>query len=207
VTRRGAERYRDSCRSALWRGVFAAEVDYLARELSGSREVLSVGCGPGDVEAGLAARGFSVTGLDASREALAFAPARLRRMAASAEAMPLRGASFDAVIFVASLQFVEGVDEALDEARRVLRPGGRMIALLLDPGSAFFRERAARPGSYVSRIRHPSTDRLETAIRRRFASRSERLLGVEGGRVFESAEPGVAALLAIVGTKREGACE
>ena len=58
------------------------------------------------------------------------------------EALPFRDASFDAVMFVAALHHVPRPRRALEEARRVLRPGGRLFAF--EPSS--FRSRdGARP--------------------------------------------------------------
>lgn len=65
-----AKRYIDSCRKNFWRRVFRLEADWLAERLEGCRDILSVGCGPAIVEGELAERGFSMTGLDVSREAL-----------------------------------------------------------------------------------------------------------------------------------------
>ena len=53
------------------------------------------------------------------------------------EALPFRDGSFDAVMFVAALHHVPQPLRALEEARRVLRPGGRLFAF--EPSSFRFR--------------------------------------------------------------------
>jgi SAM-dependent methyltransferase len=58
------------------------------------------------------------------------------------EALPFRDGSFDAVMFVAALHHVPQPLRALEEARRVLRPGGRLFAF--EP-SSFRSRRGARP--------------------------------------------------------------
>jgi len=79
-------------------------LEYTLRQLEGARDILSVGCGPAIIEAGLAERGFNVTGLDISEGALGQAPDSLRTVVGSADNMSFADSSFDAVIYIASLQ-------------------------------------------------------------------------------------------------------
>jgi hypothetical protein len=65
-----SKRYIESCRKEFWQKVFQLELEYLIEHLKGCSGVLSVGCGPAIIEGGLAERGFNVTGLDVSQEAL-----------------------------------------------------------------------------------------------------------------------------------------
>ena len=141
------ERYLKSCQTEFWQGVFRAELDYLTRHLEGSEDILSVGCGPAIIESGLSERGFRVTGLDVSRETLNCAPDRIRTVAARAEDMPFPESSFDAVIYIASLQFIEDFRKAIEKTERVLRPDGKLIVMLLNPGSTFFRDRVRNANS------------------------------------------------------------
>ena len=101
------DKYLQSCKTEFWKSVFKAELDYILRELNGTKDVLSVGCGPAIIEASLAEHGFNVTGLDISKEALDQAPDNIRTVAGPAENMDFAQFSFDAVIYVASLQFIE----------------------------------------------------------------------------------------------------
>ena len=50
-------------------------------------------------------------------------------LAAAAESLPYPDASFDAVIYTLTLCTVADLDRALAEARRVLRPDGRLVVL------------------------------------------------------------------------------
>ena len=52
----GMEKYLQSCKSDFWKEVFEAELEYILRQLRGVKDVLSVGCGPAIIEAGLAER-------------------------------------------------------------------------------------------------------------------------------------------------------
>ena len=194
--------YLRACQNPFWQQVFAAELDYLRQHLRPGDEILSVGCGPALIERGLAEYGFAVTGLDVSREAIACAPDTIRTVVAPAEKMPFADAAFDVVLFIVSLQFVENYRQALSEARRVLRPGGRMIALLLNPASVFFKRKYAETDSYVHRIRHLDLREMESAVAEGFDIQGEFFLGIDGNHIFSSREPETAALYVIQGIKK-----
>jgi ubiquinone/menaquinone biosynthesis C-methylase UbiE len=197
-----SERYLESCRNEFWHEVFQLELEYLIQHLQGCRDLLSVGCGPAIMEGGLAKRGFNVTGLDISQEALNCAPDRVRTVASRAEDMSFPGSSFDAVIYVASLQFVEDYRKALEKSAAVLRPNGKILVMLLNPQSTFFKDRSRDPGSYVSKIRHTDLKAMEDVITERFAVRTEYFLGVKDNKVFESTNAADAALYIILGKKQ-----
>ena len=107
-------------------------------------DALDAGCGTGFLSFELAARGHRVTGVD-------FAPAMIaeaRRKAteggrsvrfdeADAEQLPFSPASFDLVISRHVLWTLPHPEAAIDEWKRVLRPGGRLVVVdsQLDSGS------------------------------------------------------------------------
>lgn len=203
-TQNQATSYLQACQNPFWQQVFAAEVDYLRQHLRPGDEILSVGCGPALIERGLAEYGFAVTGLDVSPQMIAGAPDTLRTVVAPAEQLPFADAAFDVVLFIVSLQFVENYRQALSEAKRVLRPGGRMIAMLLNPASAFFKKKQIETDSYVRRIRHTDLHELETAIAEGFEVQGEFFLGIADHRVFPSREPETAALYVVQGISTLG---
>lgn len=195
-------KYIQSCKSEFWQEVFSAELDYVLRQLKDAADVLSVGCGPAVIEAGLVEHGLNVTGLDISREALNQAPDTIRTIAGSAENMDFPKQSFDAVIYVASLQFIQDYKKAVRETVRVLRKNGLILALLLNPGSQFFKDRDNNPDSYIRRIKHTRLDEIQNTIVEYFTVRTKYILGVQGRRIFETADPNWAALYVIKGNKK-----
>jgi ubiquinone/menaquinone biosynthesis C-methylase UbiE len=103
-------------------------------------------------------------------------------VAARGEALPLPAGTFDVVLLFTTLEFVEDVEKVLAEARRVLRPGGRLVVGILEalsPWAALYRrlgEEGVRPWKEA-----------------RFLSREDlrRLLGppeAEAGAVFLAPE-------------------
>ncbi len=98
------------------------------------RRILEVGCGEGALLGWLRRRGAEAIGLEVEAERLERAGAALGRaglVAGTGAALPLATASLDGVLHHNSLHHVPVPlqTEALVEARRVLRPGGRLLVL------------------------------------------------------------------------------
>jgi ubiquinone/menaquinone biosynthesis C-methylase UbiE len=100
--------------------------------LSGT-DVGDLGCGSGGLMQGLATTARSVVGVDREPEMLAAARARLRGLPnvslheGTLERLPLESATLDVAFLVLVLHLVPDPRVALEEAARVLRPGGRLI--------------------------------------------------------------------------------
>jgi SAM-dependent methyltransferase len=97
-----------------------------------SGTVLEVGVGTGLVATALRNRGHAVTGVDLSPAMLAHAAQRLgpgRLAVGDARRLPVRAGSVSTVVFVYALHVVGDIPAALAEAARVLRPGGRVVAV------------------------------------------------------------------------------
>lgn len=196
------EKYLQACNGDFWREVFRAELAYLIQQLQGKRDVLSVGCGPAIIEAGLSEHGFRVVGLDVSWIALDQEADKLRKVTAQAEYLPFPDSSFDAVTYVVSLQFIEDYRKALDSAIKVLKSNGALVVMLLNTESDFFKNKVHDPDSYVSRIRHLNNADIEAAVAERLNVSTEYFLGIKGGKVFESRDATEAALFIVRGVKR-----
>ena len=113
--------------------------------LRAGERVLDVGSGPGMLAAEMAAEvapDGRVVGVDPSESMLALARGRTDAaefVAGGALELPVPDASFDVVVSTQVLEYVEDVAGALAEARRVLRPGGRLLVLDTDWGSIVWR--------------------------------------------------------------------
>ncbi len=98
------------------------------RELPAVGDALDLGCGDGRLTREL--RAERVTGADVSEVALARARGRLPEAVfvhlAPDEPLPFADAGFDLVLCAETLEHVRDVQLLLSEARRVLRPGGRL---------------------------------------------------------------------------------
>ena len=123
----------------------------LAGDVAG-RRILDAGCGSGPLFAALRDRGAIVTGFDKSAGMLELARRRLGNdadllVADLGSPLPFPDGAFDDVIASLVLHYLEDWTAPLAELRRVLRPGGRLIASvdhplqghpLVRPGADYF---------------------------------------------------------------------
>src|SRR5262245_34194303 len=97
--------------------------------------LLDVATGPGYVAAAATRRGASVVAVDFSEAMLAEARRHHPEIdfrSGDAEALPFPESSFDAVVMSFGLLHLARPDQALAEAHRVLRPGGRLAFTVWD---------------------------------------------------------------------------
>lgn len=138
-------------------------------------DVLDVGCGPGlAAEAmGEAWPGVSLNGVDLDADALSRARTRLPVLRAAAERLPWPSARFSAAYTRFVLRHVGRPERVLAEMKRVVRPGGTVVAADADDGTL---------------VMHPLPDGFERVLRARHESFRRR--GADpfiGRRLFELA--------------------
>ncbi len=108
-------------------------------------EVLDIGCGTGQSRQIYADKSRRYVGLDLSAESIERARRKFPQstwVQGDARSLPLPDNSFDLVAFSSVLHHIDGLQQPLCEARRVLRPGGFVFAFdpnLLHPAMALFR--------------------------------------------------------------------
>src|SRR5213080_1235206 len=121
--------------------------------------VLDIGCGPGLMTETLVERGGEVWGVDFLESALAWARAeaekaswgdRAHYVVGDAQALPFSAATFDTVIAMGVLEYLSDAQRFVSEARRVLRPGGLLVAAVPSRIAPYhlvygFLERAVAP--------------------------------------------------------------
>jgi SAM-dependent methyltransferase len=128
-----AAEYYDATR-ALPVAAMEELLDILGRELAGRQPCLEIGIGTGRIALPLHGRGIAMAGAD-------IAAAMLRRLVANADGvppfpllqadatrLPIADQAFGSVLAVHVLHLIHAWRAAVDEAFRVLRPGGALIA-------------------------------------------------------------------------------
>ncbi|MDA8127412.1 MAG: class I SAM-dependent methyltransferase [Betaproteobacteria bacterium] len=184
------------------RGRWIGDTEYaLASRLLAARpgdSLLDVGCGTGWFTRRAAADGLVATGLDPDPAALDFARANsdpaLRWVEGDARDLPFADASFDHVLSVAALCFVDDERRAVAEAVRVAR---RRFAIgWLNRTSLLYREKGRNGGSGAYRGARWHTGREARALFRglpvrRLTVRSAVFLpsGTPSARLLEQGAP------------------
>lgn len=177
-----------------------------AAELAGSRRVLDVGCGDGQISRLAASTGAAVTGIDPTWNCVRVARERgggAEYVRAGASGLPFPDRSFDAVVACLVFEHIDDVDDAIAEVARVLEPGGRFCfflnhPILQAPGSVWVDDHLVDPpeqywrlGPYLDEAE--TTEEVELGVRIRFVhrplSRYVNALAANGLSIEHMAEP------------------
>ena len=126
------------------RGASPSILGPLREALEGApgRRLADIGGGTGNYARALRDEGWNPVVIDREPAMLARAAAKgLDTLAGDAQQLPLDDESIDAAMLVSMLHHVEDPSLALAEARRILRPGGRLAVMVLtreDLGELWF---------------------------------------------------------------------
>jgi len=130
--------------------------------------LLDAGCGTGIFTSLYSAAGSRITGLDLSLPMLNYCRGKLPGaglLQGNMLTLPFKNESFDTVISVTALEFIEDAVSAVDELFRVTRPGGRILVATLNslsPWAAERKAKAAADGGLFSRVYFRSPHDLES---------------------------------------------
>jgi len=161
---------------------FALEM--IEGKLQPGANVLDIGCGTGHLAAELMRRGFTAWGVDLSSAMVEYAREHYsadRFRVGDIEQIPFADNTFDAVMCLGVMEYLEKDELALREMWRVLKPGG--MAVITTPSSIcpfFYVDMAFRQARFVLRpvvrsLRYtwrgkpvPSNGELPKVIHRRY---------------------------------------
>ena len=191
------------CESEFGTAVMDREAAYVNQHVSADDRILDVGCGIGSLEERFP--NHRIIGLDRSEAMIKAARERVSApfVLGDATELPIANGSVDAVVFVSTLEFIPDIDAVLAEATRVLASDGTLITLVLNTRSEYVQANLQREGSYFQRMIHQDSEELTETILEYVDGGQEFFLGISDGELFESTDPTVAAISAIVGTPHE----
>jgi SAM-dependent methyltransferase len=139
-----------------------------ALKRAGPGAMLDVGCGRGDLAASFARAGWRGAGLDISPVAVAAARAAgVDAQVGTIETAPWPDGSFDVIVMNHSLEHMPDPVDAMQRARRLLRPGGTLIVAVPNWGSWQRRVFGTywTPLDVPRHLTHFSSDALHRAAR------------------------------------------
>ena len=110
--------------------------------------ILDIGCGTGHWSVFLSEKGFGVTGIDISDAMLDLAKNKypgMNFLKGNSQNLPFNNNSFDAVLSVTMLEFVDNIEKAVDEMYRVLKNSGYIIVGCLNKNSVIGKNKSNDP--------------------------------------------------------------
>jgi len=118
-------------------------------------KILDAGCGPGVMAGKLMERGYAVWGIDFAEPMIR----KARELCGSdqfgvgdVEHIPFPDNTFDVVVSLGVIEYLESDEQALREIRRVLKPGGRAVIAISNGRSPLLRlDRVLRRGGALLR--------------------------------------------------------
>jgi len=151
--------------SDLW-NEHLARYEFASRLVEG-RRVLDAGCGSGYGSARLAASAAFVLGIDSSAEAVDYARTNYASPKAafgraSGAALPLAGGSIDVVVAFELIEHLADWQAFLEEARRVLAPGGLLV--ISTPNQAYYAESRQLTGPNLFHVHEFDLPELASAL-------------------------------------------
>ncbi len=163
-----------------------------ACRLARHKRVLDAACGAGYGSAALAAQASFVAALDISLEAVqaarrAYAQPNLAFLAARAEQIPFRDASFDLIVAFEVIEHLDDWRALLREARRLLAPGGQFI--ISTPNRLYYAETRAIAGPNPYHVREFDYAEFRAALEEFFPSTAVYLQNHSGAITFSPLAP------------------
>ncbi len=187
------------------REIFRKELKIIESRLGDCKHLLSVGCGPAVFEGKLKALHdeMEIVGLDASREMLELAPESIDRVYGDGQSMNFNDETFDCILYLTSLEFIDDYKKAIKESKRVIKRNGKILVMMLNPASDYFAEKYSNKDSYIRKnIKHKDVKAIRDYIASCFSIKSEGYyLGIKDGKVYDTSDPKEASLYVVEAIK------
>lgn len=190
------------CNTELGKNVLKKEAEYIYRELKYCNKILDIGCGIGSFEQELSE--LDIRGVDCSNEMLIEARKRSNKpfVIGNAENLDFDSSSFDAVFCITALEFINDYEASIQEAYRVTKSNGRLLVMMLNPVSGYFKGQIQKENSYLKKVKHTNLREIKSYISRFYnILKEEYFLGIKDNQVFNTSDERLASLYVLVGKK------
>jgi ubiquinone/menaquinone biosynthesis C-methylase UbiE len=109
---------------------------------------------------------LNVIGLDISEKMLEEARKRSDKtfVQGSSEKLKFKDSTFNAVLTVTILEFLDDYEKGVREIARVAKFEGKLLAMMLSPKSEYFREEIKKAGGYLRRIKYADPKQIRDYI-------------------------------------------
>jgi len=195
------EKFLSFYSSVFGRKIMNSEADIIAEKLRNCDKVLSIGCGIGSV--GKRIEDLEIVYLDNSYSMVSELKKRIGGafvVLGEAERMPFKDDVFSCAYSVTGLEFIEDLELAFREIDRILDSEGKMLAMMLNPYSDYFKSHVENEESYFSKIcYHPKE--VAEYMGNYFSTEREYFLGIEEKEIFTTERPEKASLYVVSGEK------
>lgn len=142
--------------------VYTQQIDLLRKYLPASTgEMLEIGAGSGRFASRLGIR----HGIDPSFRLLAMAKGRgLEPVLGVGEFLPYRNGTFNGVLMMTAICFMDDVARSFHEAFRVLRPGGMLVVAFLEKDGEIAQREEGADGRFFQYVRFFSVNEVTAAL-------------------------------------------
>jgi 2-polyprenyl-3-methyl-5-hydroxy-6-metoxy-1,4-benzoquinol methylase len=163
-----------------------------ALPLAGMR-LLDLGCGNGSYTLELSRRAAWTCALDVQFNLLKSVPASIPRVQGAGESLPFKNQSFDCITMIEVLEHTHSDTSVLDECRRVLRSGGKLV--LFVPNKLYpFETHPSHLGTLTLGTNVPFVSWLPGALHARISSAKiysrRRIMGMAHAAGFDVCKVG-----------------
>ena len=189
----------------LGKKILEQETRLINKKLTNNKKVLSIGCGPALIEERLHQLhpNMNIIALDNSKEMIKWASKKISIVYGDAQHLEFKNNSFDAVLYVTSLEFIKSVQKTIKETYRVLKSKGLLLVLMLNPNSKYFQERYNNYNSYIRKnIKHTNINNIQKIISQYFNIKNKGYyLGITEQNIIETSDQSIASLFVLEGKK------
>jgi len=176
--------YDEFFSSPLGKEILEREASFMAGHLYGIS--VSIGCGTGIIEKRvMEIKNVEIIGVERDEEMVRVAKGRINIIKGDASHLPFIDDSLDGIAFITSLEFIKDYKKALEEAKRVLKKDGRMVAIVLNTSSSYFQEMYEKGGYVKKHIKNMDVDKIEEYMRNLFHVKRKGLFEIRDGEIID----------------------